>query len=220
MFEECPEVTFLIRTWGNGGSALPAVQMMLEHGYGFEAACTAHVALKHPECADREALQNVIAEVAGSSEAWVEALREFAANPSEERWSELMRFVPEDVFYQRLRHTISLLMAMKCDGDMLFRCATKTGVTSDIFDLADSGTVDPLTIVERGRGSRARATWMGLAAQAAFARGDRWNTIAYLREAVSDERTAILAWASIDHIREKADDELKAQLDALGLGES
>jgi hypothetical protein len=215
MFEECPEVTFLLRTWINGGSALAAVRMLIENGYGFEAATTANVALHRPECEDREALLGAIGEVAQTSEAWVEALREFAQDPSEERWDGLFRFAPEEVFYQRLRHTIAILMALGCEGNILFRCATKHGMTTDAFDLARSGTVDPATIAERGNGSPARSAWLGLAAQAAFARGDRWNTVGYLREACRDDETAFLAWASISEIREEADDELKSQLDAL-----
>jgi hypothetical protein len=217
MFEEIPEVTFLLRTWANGGSALPAVRMMMEHGYGFEAATTAHVALHRPDCADREDLQHAIGEVANTSEEWVEALREFARNPSEERWDELFRFTPEEVLYQRHRHSLSILMALGCEGNILFRCATKDGMTSDAFDLARSGKVDPATIVSRGDGSPARSVWLSLAALAAFTRGDRWNTIAYLREACKNEETAFLAWASISEIREEADDELKAQLDALDI---
>lgn len=217
MFEECPEVTFLLRTWINGGSALPAVRMMIENGYGFEAACTANVAMKRPDCDEREALLDIIGEVANTSDEWVEALREFARAPSEERWDELFRFAPEDVFYQRLRHTIAILMALRCDADILFRCAFKNGMTSDAFDVARSGLVDPQTIVARGDGSPARSAWLGLAALAAFARGDRWNTIGYLREACLDEETAFLAWASISEIRQDADEELIAQLDALDI---
>jgi len=217
MFEEIPEVTFHLRSWINGGSALPAVRLMMDNGYEFEAACTANVALHRPECNERDALLAVIGEAAKTSDAWIDALRDFARNPSEERWEELFRFADEDVFYQRLRHTIAILMALDCDGDILFRCATKHGMTSDVYDIARSGKVDPKTIVARGEGSRARSVWLGLAALAAFSRGDRWNTMAYLREACKDEKTAFLAWASISEIRQEADDELKAQLDALDI---
>ena len=217
MFEEIPEVTFHLRSWINGGSALPAVRLMMDNGYEFEAACTANVALHRPECNEREELLAVIGEAANTSDAWIDALRDFARKPSEKRWEELFRFTNEDVFYQRLRHTIAILMALECDGDILFRCAFKYGVTSDAYDLVRSGKVDPKTCVARGEGSRARSTWLGLAALAAFSRGDRWNTIAYLREACKDEETAVLAWASISEIRQEADDELKAQLDALDI---
>lgn len=217
MFEECPEVIFLLRTWINGGSALPAVRMLIDNGYGFEAACTANVAIRKPDCEDREALLAAIGEVANTSDEWVEALQEFARHPSEERWNELFRFTPDEVFYQRLRHTIAILLALKCDGDILFRCAFKDGMTSDAFDVARSGLVDPQTIAARGDGSRARSAWLGLAALAAFARGDRWNTIGYLREACRNEDTAFLAWAAISEIREDADEELIAQLDDLDI---
>ena len=58
--------------------------------------------------------------------------------------------------------------------------------------------------------------WLALAAQASFARRDRWNTLRYLREACKDE-DAYLAWASISEIRREADDELNAELDKLGV---
>jgi|SRR6266851_4977308 len=63
-----------------------------------------------------------------------------------------------------------LLTKLHCDGNILFRCATGIGITSDVFDLAAGGTVDPEVIVERGEGSPARSMWLALAAQAAFAR--------------------------------------------------
>jgi len=56
-----------------------------------------------------------------------------------------MRFVPEDVFYQRLRNTIMLLMKLGCDGNILFRCATRLGITSDVFDLAAAARSIPMS---------------------------------------------------------------------------
>ena len=127
-----------------------------------------------------------------------------------------MRFVPEETVYQRLRTTIATLMRLGCDGNILFRCATRIGMTPDVFDLATSGTVDPEVIEQRGDGSAARPVWLGLAAQAAFTRGDRFAAIRYLREASRDE-DAFLAWASISEIREKADDALNEELDKVGV---
>src|SRR5437762_11539264 len=117
--------------------------------------------MKRPGCDEREALLDVIGEVANTSDEWVEALREFARAPSEERWDELFRFAPEEVFYQRLRHTIATLTALGCEGNILFRCATKDGMTSDAFDLARSGIVDPATIAARGNGSRSEERRVG-----------------------------------------------------------
>jgi hypothetical protein len=127
-----------------------------------------------------------------------------------------MRFVPEEVWYQRLRNTIAQLMRLGCDGNILFRCATRVGITSDVFDLASSGTVDPEVIVERGEDSPAREMWLALAAHASFARSDRWGTLRYLREACQCEDT-VLAWASISEIRRDADDALNEELDKIGV---
>src|SRR5207245_9358495 len=139
---------------------------------------------------DRDGLEATLLESASAPEGWLAALEGFAKSPSEERWQELMCFVPEDVFYQRLRNTIVLLMKLGCDGNILFRCATRLGITSDVFDLAASGTVDPEVIVMRGSGSRARGMWFVLAAMAWFDRHGRLNTVSLLREAFTVRRSA------------------------------
>jgi len=217
MSDDYPEVTLLLRHWGNGGSALPAVKTLVEYGYPDDAAVIARLALRAPDCIDREALEAAIAQAANTSDDWVRAIEEFAQHPSEERWEELMRFVPDEDHYQRLRHTIALLQSLQCDGNILFECATKNGMTPDAFDLARSGTVDPEVIEARGDGSEARPAWLGLAAQAAFARNDRWSTLRYLREASQYGESSVLAWTSISEIRREADDDLNEELDRVGV---
>lgn len=210
-------MTLLLRHWGNGGSALPAVKTLAEGGYPEDAAAIARLALRAPDCADREALETAIAQAANTSDDWVRAIEEFAQHPSEERWDELMRFVPDENQYQRLRHTIALLQSLQCDGNILFQCATKIGMTSDVFDLGRSGAVDPEVVEARGEGSPARPAWLGLAAMAAFARNDRWSTLRYLREASQCGESAVLSWASISEIRSDADEELNEELDRVGV---
>jgi hypothetical protein len=217
MSDDSPEVTLLLRHWGNGGSAFPAVKTLVECGYPDDAAAIARLALRAPDCIDREALEAAVSQIANASDEWVRAIEEFANHPSEERWEELMRFVPEEDQYQRLRHTIALLLSLQCDGNILFRCATKIGMTPDVFDLARSGAVDPEVIEARGEGSEARPAWLGLAAQAAFARNDRWSTLRYLREASQYGESSVLSWASISEIRREADDELNEELDRVGV---
>lgn len=210
------QLKFLTRRWFNGDSGLPVVVRLRELGFVDEAAATARLALCNPECLDREALEAALLEIGSTPDGWLDLLVELARAPSEERWSALMRFVPEEVFYHRLRNTIATLMRLGCEGNMLFRCATKLGVTPDIFDLVRSGSVDPEVIEERGDGSPVRAIWLGLAAQAAFARGDRFAVIRYLRDASRDEQS-YLGFASIMEIREEADDELNEELDSVGV---
>jgi hypothetical protein len=218
MFENDSESRFLIRRWFFGGeSALPLIKRLAENGHGDEAAATGRLALGDPDCPDRAEIEAILRTIASEPDGWDEALRNFAQNPSEERWEELMRFVPEDVFYQRLRTTVPLLMRLRCDGNVLFRCASRLGLTPDLFDLAASGTVDPATIENRARESPASSAWLGLAAQAAFARGDRFGCMRYLRDAVSDDEQAFFAWASISEIRRIADEQFNAELDKLGV---
>jgi hypothetical protein len=215
MFDD-PQLTFLTRRWFNGDSSLPLVERLRELGHHDEAAATARLALRDPDCKDRDALEAALHDIANSPDHWLDELAAFAREPSEERWDALMQFVPEEVFYQRLRNTISVLMRLGCDGNILFRCATRTGMNSDIFDLAASGTVDPEVIEQRGAGSPARPIWLGLAAQAAYAHGDRFAVVRYLREAARDD-DAFLAWASISRIREEGDEALNEELDKVGV---
>jgi hypothetical protein len=85
----------------------------------------------------------------------------------------------------------------------------------ELFDVADSGRVDPETIVARASGSPAEAAWLGLAAKAAFARGDRTATVRHLWRA--SQLNPILSYASVAEIRDRADEELNAELDRAGV---
>ena len=196
---------------------LPLVQRLMECGRTMAASVTARMALADPDCRDREALEAALHGIANEPEGWAAALEEFARNPSMERWDELMHFVDPKDFYQRLRTTVTFLMRAGCDGNILFRCAATDGMFPDLFDLAKSGTVDPEVIEQRGADSPARSCWLGLAAQASFARGDGWGTIRYLREAVKNDEGAFLAGASISEIRREADEELNEELDRVGI---
>jgi hypothetical protein len=216
MWLDDAELTFLARRWRNGDGALALVQRLRELDLDDEAAATARLALRDPHCLDREVLEAELRVIASEPDGWLDALVDFSRAPSVARWNELMTFVPEEVFHQRLKQTIATLHRLGCDGKILFQCATQTGVLSDIFDLAASGDVDPEVIEWRGDGSPSRAIWLGLAAQAAFARSDRFAVIRYLREA-SRERSAFLAWPSISEIRERADDSLNEELDQAGV---
>jgi hypothetical protein len=217
MHGEEPLNIFLIRRWDNGDSMLPLVQRLMERGSTIEAGVAARLALAKPDCQDREALEAALHMIANEPAGWEAALQDFARNPSMERWDDLMQFVDEEDFYQRFRTTVSFLMREGCDGDILFKCAAKNGMFPDLFDLAQSGTVDPEVIRERGEDSPARGAWLGLAAQASFARGDRWGTIRYLRDAVRDDESAAFALASISEIRADAEEELNEALDRVGV---
>lgn len=190
MFED-PENIFLMRRWANGESMLPLVQRLMENGQTLEASVAARLALANSDCRDGEALEAVLHVIANEPAGWGVALEDFARNPSMQRWDELMQFVDDEDLYQRKRITVSSLMRSGCDGNMLFRCAARDGMFSELCDLAASGTVDPEVIEERGASSPARSAWLGLAAQASFARGDRWGTIRYLRESGQGRRRGV-----------------------------
>jgi hypothetical protein len=217
MQEHDPEFTFLLRRYFHGGeSAMPAIRKLMASGDPDYAAVVARLALRRAEGTDREGLLAVLAEITSAPTGWATALETFAAAPSEDAWEELMRFVPEEVFHQRLKYTVLVLIGLGCDGDVLFRCVSRMGMIPELFDLADSGSVDPETIVARATGSPAEGAWLGLAAKAAFARGDRAATARHLWRA--SQLDPILSYGAIDEIRRAADAELNAELERAGVG--
>ena len=211
------EITFLYRQWANGGSAIPVIRRLLAEEKTLEAACCARMAIITAPEPEREELEAAIFKAGNVSEEWIEAMKEFAKAPSLERWDELLEFVPDDDIYQRMRASISLLVKFGCDFNMIFRCATKYGIPPDVHDLVATGKVDPEVIVERGAESPVRSMWLAMAARAAFARGDRWTTLKYLRDACKDEEQIILSMVSIDEIRDLADEDFNAELDKIGV---
>ena len=214
-----PEATLLLRRHVFGGeSAMPAIRKLIAGGDVDYAAVVTRLALRTATGRDREELLAVLHEISSAPTGWATALETFAAAPSDEAWDALMRFVPEDVFYQRLKYTVLVLMGLGCDGDILFRCVSRLGMIPELFDLADSGTVDPETIVQRATGSPAEAAWLGIAAKAAFARGDRAATTRHLWRA--SQLDPIFAYAAISEIRDQADAELNAELDRMGVAGS
>lgn len=211
-----PEATLLLRHYLlGGGSPIPAIRKLMTAGDVDYSAVVARLALRTASGKDREELLALLHEITSAPTGWATALETFAAAPSDAAWDELMRFVPEDVFYQRLKYTVLVLIGLGCDGDILFRCVSRIGMLPELYDLADSGTVDPETIVQRATGSPAEAAWLGLAAKAAFARGDRAATTRYLWRA--SQLDPIFAYAAIAEIRHAADAELNAELDRAGV---
>lgn len=211
------ETTLLLRRYfhGDDESALPVIRRLIEQGETDQAAVVARLAVRTADGAEREALFAVLGEITSAPSGWAAALESFAAAPSEEAWEELLRFIPEEVFHQRLKYTVLSLIALECDGDVLFRCVSRLGMIPELYDLAESGRVDPDTVVARATGSAAEGAWLGLAALAAFARGDRDATVRHLWRA--SQLDPILSFASIDGIRGRADAELNEQLDRAGV---
>lgn len=200
-----PEVGEARRRWLNGGSALPVVELMALRDGKVEAAAVARLALAKPDCPDAEELRSVLAKVASPPAVWEESLAKFAESPSRDAWRELMRFVPPDHAYLRLRDAIGRLRALGVDGDMIFRCASESGMTPDLIELVEQGCVTVKTLLERAAHSgEAKTTYLGLAAEAAFLRGDMLGTVRLLRESIAHENEWCSAEPHVIFIRERA----------------
>jgi hypothetical protein len=82
----------------------------------------------------------------------------------------------------------------------------------------EDGCVAVATIVERAaRSGGARATYIGLAAEAAFLAGDMLGTVRLLRESLACENEWCSALPHVCFIRERATDDQKYLLDRAGI---
>jgi hypothetical protein len=213
-----PECDRELNSWLEGGSAIPLLDRLVADGHHDEAATYARLALADPECMDRDRVEEIVERVASLPDGWTEAVLEFAAGPSVEAWERLMHFTPPDLFYQRIRYTISLLQRLGMDPDVLFQCATRLGTTPDAIGFAESGEVDPDVVAHRAvEVPGAAGLWLGLAAQAAFARGDTFGVVRYLRQAYEKARSSYPPDFAAFAIREKADSDLHDMLDKIGV---
>ncbi len=97
---------------------------------------------------------------------------------------------------------------------MLFRCASEYGLTPDLIELVEDGCVAVSTIVERAtRSGGAKATYLGLAAEAAFLAGDMVGTVRLLRQSIALENEWCTALPHVFFIRERASPDQKEMLD-------
>lgn len=217
MRDEDPRIDQRRRFWLNGGSALPLLELLLEEGRLDEAAAYARMALVMDGCHDRAAIEAILREAGSPPPGWNDALQAYADDPTDARWDDLMRFTPNDVLYNRLRNTVVQLRALGADPDALFVHVSRFGIVSELLEMGESGDVDPETIRARADESpHNRSFWLGLAAQAAFARGERFLTVRLLAEAY-DANTMLPADFAAMQIREQADDALHAMMDAVGI---
>lgn len=212
-----PELDALQQQWLDGGSALPLVRLLVERGEGDQAAAIARLVLAREECLDADEIERCLDDIDEATDEWRAQLEAMAADPSVERFEELMRFVPPELIYQRLRNALRKLKKLGVDGNVLFKCATNIGMTPEAIELVEEGLVEPETILDRARGSAARATYVGLAAEATFLRGDLVSTIRHLREAVQFETDLCSALPHIYFVREQASPEVNAILDRAGI---
>ena len=204
-----------------GGSPLGYVRALLRRGMPDHAAAAARLVLANPECPDRSALEKILEDVAQAPDGWSDAVAAFALAPSIDAFETLMRFVPPDAYYHRLRSTIAVLVKLGTDPDLVFRCATKDGVVPDAIALIEEGLVSPQTIVERARASTPEGmpVWLALAARAAWARRDRFGAARLMREAYDAAPASFGNSVEIEvrRLRDDADEELHTMLDAAGV---
>ena len=204
--------------WLNGGSALPVVALLASRGAKVEAAAVARLALSQAECPDAKELKAVVAGLSVPPAAWEDALAEFAKSPSLERWRKLMRFVPPERAYLRQQDAMRRLRGLGVDGNLLFLCACEHGLIPDAIDLVEQGCAAVETIVGRAaRAGQARATYLGLAAEAAFLAGDMLGTLRLLRESMAHENEWCSALPHATFIRERASSEQRTLLDRAGI---
>jgi len=130
-----------------------------------------------------------------------------------------MSFTPHELLYQRTRNTLRVLRRLGVDANVLFRCATRNGTVPDAFELVQSGQVDPETVVVRAEEAPpgTRAMWLGLAAEAAFARYDELGTVRLLKMAFAVPNEGFGPDTSVMAIRDRASDELNTILDKVGI---
>ncbi|HEX8152363.1 MAG TPA: hypothetical protein VF698_04515, partial [Thermoanaerobaculia bacterium] len=178
----------------------------------------ARLALARPDCQDAAEIREVLDSLDEAPPEWLAALDEFALAPSLTRWRDLMRFVPEDLLYQRIRNSIKRLRDRNVDPDVLFLCACDTGMTPDAIALVEEGLVSVETIVKRSKkAGGAKTTYLGLAAIAAFLRGDMADCIRLLRESIAHQTALVAAFPHIAFIEENATPEQRAALEQAGI---
>lgn len=213
------EVEDLRRAWLDGGPVRPLIERLLRLKRVDEAGALARVALSHEECPDKDAIESLLTQAGCPPPGWTDAVIAFSRNPIIENWDSLMSFTPIGVLYQRIRNTLRLLRRIGTDPNALFRCATRDGIVPDAFELVQSGEVDPETVVERANAAPAgtRAMWLGIAAEAAFARGDDLGTVRFLKMAFSMASQGIGPEMSVIAIRANATEQQNEMLDNAGI---
>lgn len=213
------EVERLHAAWMSGGPARALIEELIRLKRMDEAGSLAWLTLEYDCCEDREAFKELLERAGSPPPGWIDAVIEFSLHPTIECWDALMSFTPCEVLYQRTRNTLRTLRRLGVDANVLFRCATRNGTVPDAFELVQSGDVDPETVIERAQEAplRARAMWFGLAAEAAFARGDEVGTVRLLKMAYSVTNEGFGPDVSVMAIRDRASDELGTILDKVGI---
>lgn len=213
-----PEIRAASKRWTDGGSALPVVELLAAKGAKIEAATYARLALARPDCPDAEQIRAVLDRLSSPPAGWDDALVAFAGAPSEEGWQNMLRFIPSDVLYLRMRDVVGRLRKLGLDGDTIFRYASKVGLIPDLIMLVEEGRVSVRVLEERAEwSSNAKTTYFGLAAQAAFLAGDMLGTVRLLRQSRAYENEWCSTYPHMAFVRDRATSEQADMLDRAGI---
>lgn len=213
-----PEVRAARKRWLAGGSALPVVELLISRGAKIEAGTYARLALAKPDCPDAAELKAVLAGLSSPPSGWDAALAGFAHAPSADTWRDLIRFIPEDSLYLRLRDVVLRLRELGLDGDTIFEHASEVGLTPDLIELVEQGGVSVRTLEQRAaHAGGAKSTYFGLAAQAAFLQGDMLGTVRLLRQSLAYENDLCSTYPHVEFIRERATPAQVIILDRAGI---
>lgn len=213
-----PEVRAARKCWLAGGSALAVVALLASRGAKIEAATYARLALAKPDCPDAAELTALLAGLSSPPSGWDEALAGFARAPSADSWRDLIRFMPEDSLYLRLRDVVGRLRELGLDGDTIFQHASEVGLTPDLIELVEQGCVSVQTLEQRAaHAGGAKTTYLGLAAQSAFLQGDMLGTVRLLRQSLAYENEWCSTYPHLAFIRERASPEQAEIFDRAGI---
>jgi hypothetical protein len=117
-----------------------------------------------------------------------------------------------------MRDIVGRLTALGLDGDAIFEYASEVGLTPDLIELVEQGRVSVKVLEERAsRAGGAKTTYFGLAAQAAFLKGDMLGTVRLLRLSIAEENEWCSAFPHVMFIRERASPEQAELLERSGV---
>ncbi len=201
--------------WLAGGSHAEYLRLLVQNGHSARAVSMAIALLDANEQRDRHELEGLLAEVSLAPSGWALAVAQFAMEPSEESWGHLQRFTPCEVYQERVRYTLRILMQIGVAPETVFHFATLDGATPEAIGLAEEGMVAARIIEERAHRSdqEGRVLWLGLAARAACVAGDQLGTIRLLRAAYRAGRGSTYdPDRDLAFVRDHADSSLRALL--------
>jgi hypothetical protein len=207
----------MLQAWRDGGSPIPAVEAMIDAGEREQAIVFARGMVEVASAEDKARLLQILDELVGWPPEWEAVLDDIANEPTLEKWEALHRFASGAAIYDWRRMAFRKLRERGTDPVMLFRFVSTGGILPDVFELVDDGLVPPEILIERANEpGAARSTWLGMAAQATFLRGDHVGTVRLLTEAEECETEWTSPIYSVLWLADRADDgELRAVLDRM-----